>query len=92
MIFSKKYRMYIGHEDIHTICKVCDTVLDGYTITHGHGVWHGQHERCYIVEVILPAGDIRTLGTMMIIAESLKKELKQESILLTKEDVMGQFV
>jgi len=29
---------------------------------------------------------------MMIIAESLKKELKQESILLTKEDVMGQFV
>ena len=84
--------MYIGHEDRDTICKICDTVLDGYTIIACNGIWHGQHERCYIVEVILPAGDIRTLGTMMIIAESLKKELKQESILLTKEDVMGQFV
>jgi len=92
MTFSKKYRMYIGHEDIHTICKVCDTVLDGYTIYHGHGVWHGQRERCYIIKVVLTSGDIRTVGTMHIIAESLKKELKQESILLTVQDVLSQFI
>jgi len=91
MTFSTKYRMYIGHEDIHTICSICDSWLDGYTIYHGHGVWQGKHERCYIVETISSEPE-KTQKIMLTIAVTIKKELKQESVLLTMEEIQSIFI
>lgn len=91
MTFSRKYRLYIEHEDIHTICGICDSWLDGYTAYHGHGVWHGKHERCYIVETISSEPE-KTQRIMFEIARAVKMSLKQESVLMTVEDIWSQFV
>jgi PII-like signaling protein len=89
-------RLYIGadnqtrtisEEYYRKTVKILNKELDGYTIFRGNGIWKGNTEDTIIVEIIN-----EKIEKIEKIAETLKKELNQEAILITQEKVSFKFL
>jgi len=86
---TKKYRIYIGSENITAIYRAFDSFFDCYTVIPAKGVWHGKLEVCYIVEII---ADEKKYNVIYNICKQLNIELQQESILMTDEHTHTQLI
>ena len=86
---NKRYRIYIGSENIKGIHRAFDMVFDCYTVTKSTGVWHGSIEVCYVVEII---GDEKLYNQIFNMCAQLRKDLNQEAIMMTDEHVHTQMI
>lgn len=42
---------YVSEEDFNKFLHIVDTIVDGYTVQHARGVWHGEHEAAKVMTV-----------------------------------------
>jgi len=86
---NKRYKIYVGSEQIEQIHRAFDVYFDCYTVIKSMSVWRGSIEQSYIVEII---GKEKDYNTIFTICKQLKVTLKQESILMTDEHVHAQMI
>lgn len=75
-------RLYIGSNnntgilELEKIENILNTVYNGYTIINAVGYWNGKKENTAVVEIV-------NIDVKDYVIEQLKKELLQDSILVT---------
>jgi len=98
---QQKYTMYFSLNDDNTdrLIEVMNTHFDkGYTITKCKGVWKGQTETSYKLEIIRDELDfyngasVYLENTLRKIADWIKENYQQESVLLTKENILTEII
>lgn len=69
--------------------KILERISNGATYLRGKGVWKGHAEHCVVVEIIGSDADGRLVQT---IAERIKADNEQESVLVAAQDVETDFI
>lgn len=79
------YNWPIGHVR-NTILSALKTLdISGATLISAEGVWEGETEDVTIIELLDNGGH-------NVLANLLMKDLQQDSVLLTSEDVLVEFI
>lgn len=92
---GRTYSRKVGREAAREALKLADIV--GATLLDAVGVWEGNAEKSLVIEV-LDTGDAYRHGLPDLatrvwrVADSLKKRLGQNSVLLTEQEVAVKFV
>jgi hypothetical protein len=89
---SKLYRIYLGITDSSSLIRAADLVsaaVRDATIIETTGIWKGNKERSMIIEIV-DTEDVP--NTIHLLAKELKEQFKQESVLITWQDVEAIFI
>jgi RNase P/RNase MRP subunit POP5 len=87
-----KYELFIGGDNttgrvnVDLIIDICSACFDSFTGIKGNGVFIKLKEECYIVIVCLKSTECGRIATAV---DLLKRELNQESIFVTCQEVSG---
>lgn len=92
-----KYELFIGGSnvtgkvDVDRIISICSEYFNSFTGVKGSGVYHGEREECYIVTFVwadsqFPERTV-TRERLKAVVELLKKDLYQERILITCQEI-----
>ena len=77
---------FSAHKDcLPDILKSVSAFYEAYTLIETKGCWKGVLEDAYKLEII---GDIDVLKPIYTIAEEIKEIAKQESVLITFEEML----
>ncbi len=79
-----QYRIYTENKNLPVIQNLLANEVDGYTLYHAQGAWHGVKEPSIVIEV-LSQDDIT--GTIVEVAQAIKRIGAQESVLITTQSV-----
>jgi len=73
--------------------KAVDRVFDCYTVTDTVGIWKGDRELSFIIEITVPVSEEYLTGhKLAALAELYKLEFDQEAVFITKTHTSGWFV
>ena len=81
----KGYNWPIGHVRNIILSTLKNLGISGATLISAEGVWEGETEDVTIIELLDNGGH-------NVLANILMKELQQDSVLLTSEDVLVEFI
>ena len=87
----KRYRIYFGlpAEGLAVYTSYLSSFLDGFSVFHLDGYWHGTKEDSILVEYIGKPEEESQLHHAAWHARTL---FNQESVLFTVEDIQAQFI
>ena len=83
------FRLYTENKNKPGIEKIVSKFFKGFTLIHGRGYWEGNREESLIIEIV---GDIRDQSAIEKLAKEIKRENKQESVLLQKALIDQLFI
>jgi hypothetical protein len=83
-VTMKRYRIYTEHKA--NLDKIVSKWFDNYTRYIGHGVYKGDKELSAVIEIICEDKPTYSINVKMLCTE-IKRQNKQECVLLTVEDV-----
>jgi hypothetical protein len=63
-----------------------DKYFQGYTVIHANGVWHGDHEKTLILEIVEDVTDAVTVAVKLA-ATQIRDLNNQEAVLVTVDDL-----
>ena len=81
------YRILTEDVNRESIYAILDSYVDGYTVTPSIGSWRGQRENSLAIDLV----DVSRL-TVVRIAESIRRENSQESVLVLEIHAKAIFV
>ncbi len=83
----KLFRVYTQNKNLEQTKEVLNNAFDGYTLIQGAGYWKGTSEKSLIIEIV-------TIDDALVyaVAERIKKDNHQKTILITSMDVSADFL
>lgn len=84
---TQRYRFYVGdgpNVTVDALVRALHPWYDGATLYPARGVWHGDDEPAFVVEVLTE----RDANRAQAFAEALRDQFEQQSVLFTCEDVV----
>lgn len=85
----RRWRIYTEDFDAGKIYLLTADNFKGATITAGVGIWKGQRERSLVIELLDFENDPKFSRKVMALADALRYQGKQESVLVTQELIRG---
>jgi hypothetical protein len=76
------YRIYTEYQE--NLIPLVKAHFNNATIYEGIGIYKGISEKCVIIEII---GNLETFTFICSLADIIKKEYNQESVLITIQDI-----
>ncbi len=56
-MMQTRWRIYTEHCNMHHVKPIIEAYYDDYVFFTGQWTQKGHHERCLVIEIILPVGD-----------------------------------
>lgn len=87
----KRYKLYTEDKNLDTLTALFKSNFESFSFFKQTGVWKGQSEPSVVFEVIV-ASDPIVSQRLQAITDSIKSFNKQETILITIEDLEVELV
>ena len=81
-----RYRLYT--ENKKNIDGITSKLFDGFTLLKGTGYWRGKREGCLIIEILAD----KETKNIEVLANTIKRVNKQESVYVTSEPVTAALI
>ena len=81
-----QYRIYTERKNVKWICQIVSEKFPGFTIYKAKGFWQSKPEKSLIIEIIVE-NLARNEHYIRQICLKIKGYNKQESVLLTKQEI-----